>query len=955
MKNHSGFELFRKKELLRQFWRCGALFVLTIISLSAVEYSIAIERNSEGRIYFKLDESQVAATGLPRADWTDQLLPQRDNYIDPITIKSLNLPSKAHTDPLFKNIFFADASQVSDLDGLLRNISDSEGVLWAENPPVRYTDGLGGKLHDGIDAPPSDPFYSLQWSLDKIHAPAAWDISHGDRAVVIAVVDAGTDIGHGDLIQQLWVNEMESNGETGVDDDNNGYIDDINGWDFYDDDPDPRPGARDNHGTHVAGIACAGTDNRFGIAGVGYDCRIMAIRAGAGRGITHGFEGLLYAAVNGADVVNLSWGGDDISQLERVVVQYATAQGCLIVAAAGNLNEHPSAFDHYPAAYDEVLAVASTDDHDLRSDFSNSGVWVDVSAPGSRIYSLFPNQSYGIEDGTSMASPIVAGAAGLVKSLHPDWTPERLKKQIEISSDPIDDFNGTYAGKIGSGRINLYRMLADQKSAVIINSVSIIEPDGDGINDPGDRLQISFILRNPLSQVARFSIRMASFSPLLFIEDMSTDNLTLAPGETISTATTPLRARISANAADNLVIKCNLHIEAEDGEVSRIPFTIGVRTSYQTIRNEKIAITVADMGSIGYNDYTTGTGYGEGFRYPVDGLSALFHGSLMVGASGNRVSDNAYGNDNQNSYDFYPLFPGVGVDSLDGKLELETHFSDDSADTILGLDIWQTTIVDLNVADNNYAVLSYALTLQHGFPPLDSVYVCLYLDWDINHSNDNLLHWQSESGLGWMSPVTIHNTVENRSIFGVGVMGRDADFYCGVNRGDVNHSWTDADKSNIFRSGFSRTSGDSPDDWGQLIGVGPLSLAESETLCVAFAMLGGESLAMLSEGLQAARDRHGVGLTSGKPHQPEFFGISSVYPNPFNAQTTVLCRLASGSEYQWSLTDLLGRQSMGANGIAAHTGLMPVFLNAAGLPAGYYHFNLHSSGQSYSSPLILLR
>ncbi len=921
--------------------------------------SQGLESAHDRLIYFKLAQYCVAENGLPSAEWISQLAPQRDNNEELPVIKVLRLPTKVAGKPIFQNIFTIVTPSNSTPPRMLEDILRMKGVIWAEIAPIRLTDvhsahARQGAGRDGIDAPPNDPNFSLQWALFKIHALAGWDVSHGNSSVVIAIVDIGTDFRHSDLAQRVWVNQAEADGQSGVDDDGNGYIDDVNGWDFYDDDPDPRPRSDDRHGTHVAGIACAGTDNGYGIAGVSWNCNVMPIRAGVGRGITHGFEGLIYAVANGADIVNLSWGGDNISQLERIAVEYATEQGCLVVAAAGNLGGSQS-FDHYPAAYDNVLAVASTDEDDKRSEFSNTGSWVDVSAPGSRILSLFPNQLYGIEDGTSMASPLVAGVAGLLKALRPDWTPARLKKQLEVTCDPIDDINGAYAGKLGKGRINLYRALAGIDAGVVINRVSVVEPTGDGVIDPGERIQVSFELYNPLLRTSNISIRMISESPLIFIDDLVVDSLTINPNETIQTGDRPLQARISANVADNVSIKCNLEVVELGGETSRIPFTIVVRKSYETIRNDQIAVTIADMGSLGYYDYPADIGYGEGFRYPAQGLSALFHGSLMVGASGNRVSDNAYGNAAQNSYDFNSINPGVPFTSSDSAQILTTHFSDDAADTVLGLDIRQNTTLLLDVPDNNYALLEYMITLRHGFMRLNSVFVGLYLDWDINHANENALHWESESGLGWMNSVTDHHNAESSPVFGVGMVGRDASFYAGINRADVNQSWTDSVKSEIFRSGFARAAGETSDDWAQIIGVGPFSLAEGETLRVSFALVGGDSVQNLTSGLRAARARFGEGSTISADHQPETYGLLSVFPTPFNSRTTVLCKLGAGAGYRWALYDAFGREALRGEGIATHLATFPILLDAEGLPAGYYVFQLKSVGRSFTSPLILLK
>ncbi len=263
---------------------------------------------------------------------------------------------------------------------------------------------------------PTDPRFNEQWGLHQtndcdIDAPEAWDIERGDENIIIAIHDTGVDYTHPDLMDNIWenINEIPGNG---IDDDGNGYIDDIRGWDFVSVEPsevypgedaaprDNDPMDFDGHGTHCAGIASAVTNDATGVAGVCWDCTIMPIRAGytnsEGSGVLQDYDcaaGIIYAADNGADIISMSWGGDEPSQLIIDALDYAYSKGVILVTSAGNEN---SDVVKYPAVYPTTISIAATDKNDEKASFSNYGDWIDIAAPGVYILSTMPIGS-GIE------------------------------------------------------------------------------------------------------------------------------------------------------------------------------------------------------------------------------------------------------------------------------------------------------------------------------------------------------------------------------------------------------------------------------------------------------------------------------------------------------------------------------------------------------------------------------
>jgi subtilisin family serine protease len=346
----------------------------------------------------------------------------------------------------------------------LRALRRERGVAFAElDYAVQVTDAVV----------PNDPGWPEQWGPAKIEAPSAWDITTGTSDVVVAVLDTGAKLNHEDLTDNLWTNPGEIP-DNGIDDDVNGKVDDFWGWHFFHEwawdgtqytylaGEDNRVDDHNGHGTHATGIAGAALNNRVGIAGMAGGSRLMVVKVldQYGNGWYSDLaQGIAYAVDNGADVINLSVGGRFPSDTLKHAVNYARDHGVLIVAAAGNVDPQD---DYnavlYPAAYENVLAVAATNQGDARAGFSNHGPEVDVGAPGQDIYSTWYISEYLFESGTSMAAPHVSGLAALLWSTRPDLTVARV---TEIITSTAADVNGdTYPswdeylgwGRIGAGR-----------------------------------------------------------------------------------------------------------------------------------------------------------------------------------------------------------------------------------------------------------------------------------------------------------------------------------------------------------------------------------------------------------------------------------------------------------------------------------------------------------------------
>ncbi|MFY0607469.1 MAG: S8 family serine peptidase [Cyclobacteriaceae bacterium] len=358
---------------------------------------------------------------------------------------------------------------------------------------------------------PNDPELSNQTYLTSISARQAWDISTGSSDIVVAIVDAGVDYEHPDLAEKIYINELEIP-DNGIDDDNDGFIDNYYGWDFagsdfenvvQDNDPIAKKSNID-HGTAVAGCAAADTDNGIGVAGMGFHSKYMALKCSADNDtrsngsafLLNTNEAVIYAADHGADVINMSYGGAGYSQFAQDVMTYAALEkDVVLISSAGNggVNEI-----NYPAAYDHVVSVANTQDDDVKAGSSTFGDWVDMSAPGTAIRTTSINNTYVNISGTSFSSPITAGAAALIRAHFPEYNQYQVSQLLIQTSDDIDNKNTAFAGLMGKGRLNMFAALTQSTPAIRVANLTLLTQDGE-IPKIGDRALLSFDIINELS------------------------------------------------------------------------------------------------------------------------------------------------------------------------------------------------------------------------------------------------------------------------------------------------------------------------------------------------------------------------------------------------------------------------------------------------------------------------
>ncbi len=382
-----------------------------------------------------------------------------------------------------------DLSEDVEIQEIVEKYENMEDVEYAElNYIMRTFDNFDNGLDFRSFSEPNDADYSLQWGLGNINANLAWNLTTGNSSVVIAIIDTGVDWDHPDLANNIW-NNTDEDCDNSTDLDNNGYNGDCKGYDFVNvdisgcyenedcDTEDNNPMDFHGHGTHCSGIAGAVSNNNLGIAGVCWNCSIMAVRAGykdtgenGALAVDDVAQALYYASDNNATIISMSFGGSDSATIKNAI-DCAYANGSILVAAAGNNQGNTKV---YPCGYDNVICVAWTDSNNNSADGSNYGSWVNLSAPGTGIWSTYYNDTYSNQSGTSMATPFVAGGIGLIKTLFWDKNQTEIADVLNNTGTKVD-FSG-----YNLSRINVYSAILSLDN--LKPKVSLVSPLNNQIN-----------------------------------------------------------------------------------------------------------------------------------------------------------------------------------------------------------------------------------------------------------------------------------------------------------------------------------------------------------------------------------------------------------------------------------------------------------------------------------------
>lgn len=807
---------------------------------------------------------------------------------------------------------------------------------------------------------PNDPLIPSQYQLLRIKAFEAWDIEKGDTNIVIGITDTGTDFNHPDLVGSVKYNYYDP--INGMDDDNDGFIDNYAGWDLGENDNNAQCHAI-GHGAFVSGSAVATTDNGVGVAGPGFKCKFMPIKIDNSSGIlTMAYEAIVYAADHSCDVINCSWGSVGASsKFGQDIINYATLDmGALVVAAAGN-NNNTGKF--YPASFEYVLSVAGTDINDHKwtdpSDVehgSNYNNEVDVCAPSEATFSTLYGGGYSGGWGTSFASPTVAGAAALLKSYKPDYNGIQLGEQLKSTCDNIDTipFNVQYAGKLGRGRINMFQSLTNFDSPAVLITDIIAKDNDDSVFVSGDNIIITANFTNYLAPTGNLSAILSSNSPNVSISNGLAALGVINTMSSKNNSSNPFKVRLLQNSGSNLTI--DFTITVQDGNYSRQQkFSIEFNADYVNINKNKIQTSVTSNGRIGYTDIYANKGLG--FIY--DGsYSLLSSAGLLIGSSSTQISDCILSSFSAMENDFAPVVLAKRImPPLVSDFDVEGCFTDQNAGiNKLNVKVKWNAYAWNDSANQKYVILKYKI-INNGTNNLNNLWVGLFADWDINEYDKNMASWDPDNKLGYVYSI-FEKYYTGIALLSPGVANCysiDNDGYYGSV--SITDGFLASEKYTALKSLRPNAgSGATGNDVSQIISSGPFLIKPNDSTTVAFAILAGTHLVDLQKTVSAALKKYSPDTThQGINNNEATSYLISMYPNPANTLIYYNMGLKEKSDISISIFDQYGKQVKYVffSEIAGREKQFSV--SVKDLPNGVYFSELIVAGQKTTQKLVIIK
>lgn len=852
--------------------------------------------------------------------------------------------------------------QSADTREIAAAVSAVQGVEYAEPAVVRSLciESPAGKGIEppGIEQIPNDPFFPLQWGLRSVYAPAAWDVTQGSGGVVIAIVDNGVDWDHPDLADRIWRNDAEIPAN-GVDDDSNGFVDDIRGWDFVglDNDPsvdDDLSSSYAYHGTHVSGIAAATMNNGRGVTGVAPRCAIMPVKAGAGEFITQGALGIIYAHEMGAQIINCSWGGEGASSFEEDAVAYAVNGGALMVAAAGN--QDLTGINHFPSAYPGVLAVASIRQDNTKAQ-SNFDTWVDVSAPGEHIYSTIVDNAgranYSYSTGTSMAAPLVSGIAGLVMTVYPGSTPRMATIKIANSCDDIYSANPEYIGMLGAGKVNAYRAVTELVPGIEFVSKHIDDSefgDGDGNPESGETFDLIITLRNKYQDAFYVSGVLYCGHPYVAILQDSSFFGDIPSGETADNSANPFTIRLdSAGVGEKIGMMVD--IETSTGHRFTIPFSIIANPPYVIHNAGNIQCTITNFGAVGFNlnpyNIYREMQVGSGFRYPQNGPNCLYHGSLVFSFAQNQAASSIYYPfEWQNLDDIVFTSPGVFADQ---ETDVVYRFRKVYSMGVVNVMVNQKTYAWADDPDDDFIIMEFNC-LNSSDNLLSGCYVGMFLDWEIKNNLSNSVGFNAEHSAGYMFG-------GGSNYYGMAALQGGVSAHAAIDNIQYSYDFNDT-RLRQFMTGELGSSTGIGREYSHILGIGPFDLAVDSVETVVFALLAGDNYDDFMANVQAAENKYAQ-ITQGSEVTASSgsfsIDLSHPCPNPFNQTVSFTLNLERSGMVEIEVFDILGREAA-----LVHSGFLPkgaaaFTWDAGSCPSGLYFLKASARGCNEVKKLILMK
>ncbi|MEQ9288330.1 MAG: S8 family serine peptidase [Cyclobacteriaceae bacterium] len=591
---------------------------------------------------------------------------------------------------------------------------------------------------------PNDTNIGSQTGLGVVKAFEAWDVTKGDESIIIGVSDTGVQMDHLDLANNLFFNEADP--INGLDDDGNGYIDDFQGWDFADIDNDPTAD-QNPHGTQVAGISSAVTNNNLGMAGIGYNSKFVPLKVftSSNGSSFNTYNSIIYAADQGYDVINLSWGSTgSFSPFAQDVINYAVLEkDMVVVAAAGNTNEE---LEFYPASYDHVLSVANTDMQDVKAPGATFSYKVDLTAPGVGVYSTKNGNSYASESGSSFSSPHVAGTAALVKSVFPHLNALQVMEQIRVTADDVYDMgnNSDYTGQLGKGRLNVFRAVSEGNSiSMRINNFDYSNSFGE-YAFYGDTVNVELEFFNYLNPTSNATATLSSSNPNVSIPEPVLDIGALGEMTTRSKLTANLVISEEAQHDERIIVRVDF---SDDNYEDFQYFEFEISPDNIDVANSTLDLNISANGNLGHPKNTFSGATGFVFNQKTMGKYL----GIMVGNHPDSISDNVLN-------DVVSLSREQDFEAID-KIKFHHHsiadlytkssFEDSNAGiTSLGLVIEQEALNWSDAENDGYIIVEYRIT-NNTNATKENLRFGAFANWDVDDHLSNKSLWDQEHKLAY--------------------------------------------------------------------------------------------------------------------------------------------------------------------------------------------------------------
>ncbi|MEO5645452.1 MAG: S8/S53 family peptidase [Bacteroidia bacterium] len=737
---------------------------------------------------------------------------------------------------------------------------------------------------------------------------SGWDISTGAATTLIAIVDTGTEYTHPDLTNQVAINAGDPVG--GGDQDGDGYIDNYRGWDVAMNDNDAT-WQGNAHGVHVSGCASAQCNNGVGLCGTGYNCKFVPVKiADASGTLTASYEGITYAADFGCSVINCSWGGGGGGTYGQTIIDYAVNNcDALVIAAAGN-NGMDEMF--YPAAYDKVLSVAATTNTDTRAGFSNYNYSVDICSPGNNVNATWNGAQYVQNSGTSMASPVCAGIAGIVRTYFPSYNALQVGERLKRTSDNVYIANpsATYTDKLGAGRVNLYRALTDPNGPAIVFSNMVMDDLNDLTFVANDTIRISGDFTNYLGAATNLNATLSVVTGGTYVSilDATTNVGALGTLATANNNADPFEVKILPTAPINQPILFKLTMVDGSYTVNQY-FTIIVNVDYINITVNDVWTTITSKGLIGYNQPAQIQGLG--FDYLQAG-SLMYEASLMIGSTASNTNDMVRnGTPGNTDVDFASLYTVRPVPLAVSDFDVDGKFRDNVSATPLPVTVHHNAYAWSTAPHRKYVIVKYVI-VNTGATSLSNLYAGIFSDWDIDAATFGLNRaaFDATNRMGYVyytgsggkycgiklltsAPVT-HYAIDNVSGGAGGI-----DIYDGYSQAEKYTSMS----TNRAAAGAAGNGEDVCD----VVSSGPFTIASNDSIVVAFALIAGDDLGDLQASAVDAQVMWDGIPTAMAETQNVHSAILNTFPNPTSGATEINYNVAEAGYSEIRILDATGK------------------------------------------------